>query len=137
MTERKSKVDRSHDLPVSRQCNILAISRSSAYRAPAGTSRDNLELMRNLDALHMKYPFKGTRRLRDDLWDMYSKQVNRKRVQRLMRLMRVHFSLTNLVINFITGGWQLIKHYRFDGVQVVIRFPCKNITVAAAIARLT
>jgi putative transposase len=37
----------------------------------------------------MRYPFKGTRRLRDDLWDVYGKQVNRKRVQRLMRLMGI------------------------------------------------
>jgi len=90
MTERKSKVDRSHDLPVSRQCKVLAISRSSAYRAPAGASSDDLALMRNLDELHMRHPFKGTRRLRDDLWDVYGRQVNRKRVQRLMRLMGIH-----------------------------------------------
>ncbi len=89
MTERKTKVDRFHDLPVSRQCEVLAISRSSAYRTPAGASRDDLELMRNLDELHMKHPFKGTRRLRDDLWDAHGKQVNRKRVQRLMRLMGI------------------------------------------------
>ena len=89
MTERKTKVDRSHELPVSRQCKVLAISRSSAYRAPARTSSDDLELMRNLDELHMRHPFKGTRRLRDDLWDVSGQQVNRKRVQRLMRLMGI------------------------------------------------
>lgn len=90
MAERKSKVDRSHDLPISQQCKILAISRSSAYRvSAAGANSDDLELMRNLDELHMRYPFKGTRRLRDDLWDAYGKQVNRKRVQRLMRLMGI------------------------------------------------
>ncbi len=89
MTERKEKVDRSHDLPISRQCKVLAISRSSAYRTPAGVSNDDLELMRNLDKLHMRHPFKGTRRLRDDLWDEYGRQVNRKRVQRLMRLMGI------------------------------------------------
>lgn len=44
-------------------------------------------LMRLLDELHLRHPFKGSRRLRDDLWDDHGLQVNRKRVQRLMRLM--------------------------------------------------
>lgn len=44
-------------------------------------------LMRLLDELHLRHPFKGSRRLRDDLWDLHSLQVNRKRIQRLMRLM--------------------------------------------------
>jgi putative transposase len=48
---------------------------------------EELELMRKLDELHLRHPFKGSRRLRDDLWDVYGLQVNRKRVQRLMRMM--------------------------------------------------
>ena len=43
--------------------------------------------MRLLDELYLRYPFKGSRRLRDDLWDHHGLQVNRKRVQRLMRRM--------------------------------------------------
>ncbi len=89
MTERKAKVDRCHSLPISRQCEVLAISRSSAYRAPAGVSNPDIDLMRKLDELHLKHPFKGSRRLRDDLWDVYGLQVNRKRVQRLMRIMGI------------------------------------------------
>lgn len=89
MTERKKKVDRTHELPISRQCLALDISRSSAYRKPAGVSADDIDLMRKLDELHLKRPFKGSRRLRDDLWDNDGLQVNRKRVQRLMRLMGI------------------------------------------------
>jgi len=89
MAERKTKVDRTHGFPISRQCKVLDISRSSAYRVPAEISDSDLELMRHLDELHMRHPFKGTRRLRDDLWDVHGMQVNRKRVQRLMRLMGI------------------------------------------------
>ncbi|MCP4168400.1 MAG: transposase [Chloroflexi bacterium] len=89
MTERKTKVDRSHSLPIIRQCEVLAISRSSAYRPPAGVSNHDIDLMRKLDELHLKHPFKGSRRLRDDLWDVHGLQVNRKRVQRLMRMMGI------------------------------------------------
>ncbi len=83
------KVDREHDLPIRRQCLALDISRSSAYRKLAGASDDDIDLMRKLDELHLRHPFKGSRRLRDDLWDRHGLQVNRKRVQRLMRLMGI------------------------------------------------
>ena len=89
MAERKKKVDRAHELPINRQCLALDISRSSAYRKPAGVSANDIDLMRKLDELHLRRPFKGSRRLRDDLWDNYNLQVNRKRVQRLMRLMGI------------------------------------------------
>ena len=45
--------------------------------------------MHKLDALHLRHPFKGSRRLRDDLWDVHGLHVNRKRVQRLMRVMGI------------------------------------------------
>ena len=88
-SERKTKVDHTHALPISRQCKVLSISRSSAYREPATVSTEDLDLMSKLDALHLRHPFKGTRRLRDDLWDDHGLQVNRKRVQRLMRIMGI------------------------------------------------
>jgi len=44
-----------------------------------------LELMRKINVLHLRHPFKGSRRLRDDLWDDYGLQINRKCVQQLMR----------------------------------------------------
>ena len=89
MAERKKKVDRAHELSISRQCLVLNISRSSAYRKLTDASADDMDLMRKLDELHLKRPFKGSRRLRDDLWDNWGLQVNRKRIQRLMRLMRL------------------------------------------------
>ena len=66
MTERKKKLDRQHELPISRQCSALDISRSSAYRKPAGVNDDDVDLMHKLDALHLRHPFKGSRRLRDE-----------------------------------------------------------------------
>ena len=89
MSERKAKVDRCHDLPISRQCEVLAHSRPSAYRVATAVSGKELDLMRKLDELHLRHPFKGSRRLRDDLWDVYGLHVNRKRVQRLMRMIGV------------------------------------------------
>ncbi len=89
MAERKAKIDRQHALPISRQCTALDICRSSVYRLPGEVNDADLELMRKIDTLHLRHPFKGSRRLRDDLWDDYGLQINRKRVQRLMRIMGI------------------------------------------------
>ena len=86
--ERLARVERmAPALPVTRQCELLALPRSSAYyaRRPA-VSDEDLRLMRLLDELHLKYPFMGSRRLRDELKKL-GVIANRKRVQRLMRLM--------------------------------------------------
>ncbi len=90
MSERKAKIDRQHGLSISRQCRTLDICRSSAYRFPGLVNDADLEMMRKIDVLYLRHPFKGSRRLRDDLWDDYGLQVSRKRVQRLMRLMGIH-----------------------------------------------
>jgi len=42
-------IDRNHDLPVVRQCQILALARSTAYYTPKPTSAEDLALMRRMD----------------------------------------------------------------------------------------
>ena len=88
MTERKAIVDKSHKIPITRQCQILELNRSSFYYRARQVSESELELMRLLDQLHIKRPFYGSRRLRDWLEEQ-SLLVNRKRIQRLMRLMGI------------------------------------------------
>ena len=74
------------DLSLSRQCQLLAIGRSSFYYAPKGESPENLGLMRRIDELFLKYPFYGSRQMvRQLLRDGVG--VGRHRVRRLMRLM--------------------------------------------------
>lgn len=73
-------------LSVRRQCELLRISRSGLYYEPEPTSPDELALMRRIDELHLKYPFYGSRKLSDAL-RKEGREANRKRIQRLMRLM--------------------------------------------------
>ena len=68
-SERKVKINSTHDLPVKHQCQLLSISRSSAYYQSKAPCDEELGLMRHLDALHLRYPFYGARRLRDALLD--------------------------------------------------------------------
>ena len=58
-------IDRTHPLPMVRQCQLLALSRSTVYYQPTLASSADLALMRRIDALHLAYPFAGTRMLRD------------------------------------------------------------------------
>ena len=85
--ERKRMIRRDHpDLSLSRRCRLLTISRSSFYYAPKGESPENLELMRRIDELFLKYPFYGSRQMVRQL-RREGVRVGRHRVRRLMRLM--------------------------------------------------
>ncbi len=66
-SERKAKISSTHELPVTQQCQLLSLSRSSAYYQAKVLSDEEYRLMRYLDALHLRYPFYGARRLRDAL----------------------------------------------------------------------
>ena len=74
------------ELSVRRQCELLRVSRSGLYYEPEPTSPDELALMRRIDELHLKYPFYGSRKLSDVL-RKEGREANRKRIQRLMRVM--------------------------------------------------
>jgi putative transposase len=54
-------IDRTHPLPVRRQCQLLKLARSTAYYQPTPVSETALALMRRIDALHLVHPFAGTR----------------------------------------------------------------------------
>ena len=69
-----------------RQCELLGLNRSSHYYAPASETEENLSIMRLIDAEYLRHPFYGTRKMTAYL-HRQGYRVNRKRVQRLMRLM--------------------------------------------------
>jgi putative transposase len=80
-------IDRAHPtLSISRQCHLLDVSRASVYRRPAPVSADDLRLMELIDRQYLARPFYGSRRMAAWLATQ-GHPVNRKRVQRLMRLM--------------------------------------------------
>ena len=76
------------ELSVRRQCELLRVSRSGLYYEPEATSPEELALMRRIDELHLKYPFYGSRKLSDAL-RKEGREANRKRIQRLMRVMQL------------------------------------------------
>jgi len=77
-----------HRLSLTRQAELLHLSRSSLYYAPAGVSQDDLKLMRRIDGLHLDWPFLGSRMLRNML-NREGFTVGRKHVATLMRKMGI------------------------------------------------
>lgn len=77
-------------LSVVRQCELLSLARATYYRKTswAGESEENLNLMNIIDEEYTRHPFYGSRKMRDYL-RRNDHKVNRKRVQRLMRIMGI------------------------------------------------
>src|SRR4051812_38621868 len=73
-------------LPISRQCRVLALPRSSVYRKPAEVDAEDLAIMALIDRHYLVRPYYGSRRMAAWLATQ-GHRVNRKRVQRLMRLL--------------------------------------------------
>ena len=81
-------IDRDHELPVSRQAELLELSRSAVYYRPVPISDDDLALMRRIDELHLDHPFAGSRMLKRMLQDD-GFEVGRTHVRTLMRHMGI------------------------------------------------
>jgi len=79
-------IDREDDLPLKRQCEILDLSRSGIYYRPVPVSERNMALMKEMDKIHLDFPFYGSRKIRNELWAK-GYDVGRDRVRRLMRRM--------------------------------------------------
>ena len=81
-------IDATHELPVSRQAQLLDLSRSSIYYRRQPTSAADLAVMRRIDELHLEHPFAGARMLRD-LLRLDGFGIGRKHVATLMRTMGI------------------------------------------------
>ena len=87
--DRRAMVERpGKDLSVRRRCALVGVARSGVYRPRPAAGADDLALMRRIDELHLELPFYGSRRMTFEL-NKEGRGVNRKRVQRLMRVMGI------------------------------------------------
>jgi len=76
-------IDRDHDLPVTKQADVVGIARSTVYYLPRPVSAADLALMKLIDKLHLEFPFAGSRMLRR-LLAIEGSQVGRRHVKTLM-----------------------------------------------------
>ena len=89
-------IDKTHRLSLTRQGELLDLSRDSLYYRPVPSSAADLALMRRIDELHLEFPFAGSRMLRD-LLNAEGVEVGRKHVATLMRV-------------FVERLWRSVKY---------------------------
>jgi len=77
-----------HPLPLARQCRLLELARSTFYYRPKPLPERDLEMMRDIDEIHLAWPFYGSRRIMHELRGRGYK-VGRGHVSKLMQLMGI------------------------------------------------
>lgn len=89
VSERKAHIGKAEKISVKKQCELLHISRSSHYYQKVPESDFNLKLMEMIDREFMEHPWKGVPRMVQWLNKDCGLLVNKKRVERLYRVMGI------------------------------------------------
>src|SRR5512135_1664115 len=114
---KRSLIEVGHpSLSVRRQCELLGLNRSSLDYGPAGETAEDLRLMRTIDEQYTACPFYGSRRMTAWLIQQ-GEAVNRKRVQRLMRVMGLEAIYPKPRLS-ATGRGHRIYPYLLRGVRI-------------------
>jgi putative transposase len=109
-------IDRRHKLPISRQADVVGISRGSIYYRPRPVSTADLKVMRRIDELHLEYPFAGSRMMRDFLV-AEGIEIGRDRVITMMRRMGIEAIYRKPNTSKPAPGHKIYP-YRLRGVAV-------------------
>ena len=99
--QRRSHVDKAGKLSVVRQCELLEIHRSGVYYEPVGETALNLELMRLIDEKNLLHPWLGVPRIVTWLNRDMGHCIDKKRIERLFRLMCLSISAIALFLLII------------------------------------
>ena len=86
-------IDKEHPLPITKQCHILELSRSSVYYMPAPVSDNDRELMRLIDEIHLEEPYLGSTGHEKAYSESEAIRVGRIHVRTLMRKMGIEAHL--------------------------------------------
>jgi len=125
--ERRALIEPEGELPVSVQCELMAVSRSSLYYRPVRPSALELALRHRIDELYTAFPFYGSRRMTVALVQE-GHPVNRKRVQRYMREMGIwavapgpHLSARgpeSAVFPYLLRGLEIVRPNQVWGIDL-------------------
>ena len=102
-------IDHEHQLSISRQAKLLGISRGSVYYQRRPSSPADLALMHRMDALHLEYPFAGSRMLRG-LLRQEGSIVGRLHVATLMKRMGMMALYRRPTTSHPTPGHQIYPY---------------------------
>lgn len=109
-------IQRTHQLSIKRQAQLLDISRGTAYYEPRGVSQADEQLMKRIDALHLEHPFAGGRML-CALLGRQGVHVGRKHVSTLMARMGIE-ALYRKPRTTAKHPGHAIHPYRLKGLKI-------------------
>jgi len=90
IAQKKSWIEfENEQISIRRQCELLGLNRSTLYHKPEPVEEEEIQLMRMIDEIYTRCPFYGSRRITAQLNRDHGEQWNRKRIQRLMRIMGI------------------------------------------------
>lgn len=113
---RRTLIDPLEEPSLRRQCELLEISRTAYYYQPCPETAENLQLMRQLDELHLENPVYGSRRLTVMLHRQGS-EVNRKRVVRLLKVMGIEVIYPRRSLSQPGAGHEIFP-YLLKGLEI-------------------
>ena len=106
-------------LSLTRQCELLDISRASVYYQPIVDEQDII-LMGYIDKIFTNYPFYGSRRIRYELSQTYQKLIARDHVRRLLRIMGIEAVYPKFKPNTSQANEQHRKYpYLLKGLTII------------------
>jgi putative transposase len=82
-------IDKKSKITITRQSELLALSRTGLYYVPKPMNDNDLQILRSLDELHLTYPFMGARMLRDQL-NLQGYEIGRLHTKTLMNIANIH-----------------------------------------------
>lgn len=113
-SDRKEMVDKLiSNISISRQCEILGISRSAYYYNSVKSDDIDINLKRSIDEIYLKHPFKGSRRIADDLTEQGIK-TGRFKTRRLMREMGIEAIYPKKRISYKNEGHKIYPYLLKD-----------------------
>lgn len=87
--ERVKMIEKKHPLSQRKQCELLSVQRNRLYYKPKEETRMNLHLMKIIDCQYTATPFYGVPRMTRFINEHYAYRINKKRVERLYKLMDI------------------------------------------------
>jgi len=127
-TDKRKLIESNNEkIPISRQCELLKISRSGYYYQPKPISQETIDLMRRIDEIYTDKPYYGylriTRQLQRD-----GIMVNHKRVANLMQIMGIQAiypkkntskpNLEHLKYPYLLKGLKVVKPNQVWGTDI-------------------
>ena len=133
-------IDRDHPLSITRQAELLTISRGTVYYLPKPVSPADLALMRRIDELHLEHPFMGARMLRDQLTKQ-GIQAGRRHIRTLMLRMGIEALAPQPGTSKRTPGHKvypyLLRHLQITRANQVWALDTTYISMARGFVYLT